>query len=271
MKVAFLVTVAICVVGLNLGCHHQEKSQDQSATTPQPPPPITNPGILKNNRVLSLDGKTASMHVPDTPSLQSLTNGMTLEVWFKAASFYNRSGAVNSFLRKNVDAGGQNFFLRFRIIGGKSAIEMSSGNQIMQALYDFEPDTWYHLAGTYDGKVMSVFVNGVTIRTERFSGPIELDDSDLVIGKGDPNYSFGEYFHGEVDEIRIWNLARSSEQIRATLSARLTGKEPGLVAYWTFDDGTAKDLAGNGNDGVLDGDTRIMDTAAVRPDDALNH
>jgi hypothetical protein len=44
----------------------------------------------------------------------------------------------------------------------------------------------------------------------------------------------------------------------------LTGKEPGLVAYWTFDDGTAKDMSGNGNNGVLDGNTRIVTVAAAK-------
>jgi hypothetical protein len=33
----------------------------------------------------------------------------------------------------------------------------------------------------------------------------QSDESELLIGKGDPNYSFGEYFDGEVDEIRIWS------------------------------------------------------------------
>ena len=121
MKAALLLALAIWAVGLNLGCR-QEKSPDQSATSPPPPPPPMNPGSFPNNRVLSLDGKTASMRVPDSPSLHSLTNGLTLEVWFKAASFYQQSGAVNSLLRKNVEVGGENFFLRLRIMGGKPAI-----------------------------------------------------------------------------------------------------------------------------------------------------
>ena len=98
----------------------------------------------------------------------------------------------------------------------------------------------------------------MAIGSQRFTGPIEIDDSDLMIGKGDPAYSLGEYFHGDIDEIRIWNVARSPEQIRAAMSGRLSGREPGLVGYWAFDDGTAKDQTGNGNNGVLDGDSRIV-------------
>jgi hypothetical protein len=203
------------------------------------------------------------MRVPDSPSLHSLSNGMTLEVWFKAASFYKQSGAVNSLLRKNVEAGSENFFLRFRIIVGKPVVEMSSGAQIMQAPHPFEPGTWYHLAGTYDGRIMTVFVNGEAIGSRRFAGPIEVDDSDLMIGKGDPQYSSGEFFHGDIDDIRIWNVARSPEQIRAAMNTRLKGTEPGLVACWTFDDGTAGDSSTNRNTGVLGGEARIVAAASA--------
>ena len=267
-KIALLAMLAVCAIALGAGCG-PDKTQDHSSASPapgtNPPTPTPNPGGSTENRVLRLDGKTASLRVPDSPSLHSLTNAMTLEVWFKAASFYRQNGAVNSLLRKNVEANGENFFLRFRILSGQPVIEMSSGNQVLRAPYDFEPGTWYHLAGTYDGKVMTVLVNGVVAGSQRFSGSIQMDDSDLMIGKGDPNFSSGEYFHGDIDEVRLWNVARSPEQIRAAMNTRLTGKEPGLAAYWTFDDGTANDVSTNGNKGVLDGETQIL---AVTPPDA---
>ena len=248
--------LAILAIVNGAGCG-PDKAKEISATNPpraaSPPDLMMNPGRTADNRVLALDGKTASFRVPDSPSLHSLSNAMTLELWFKAASFYQQSGAVNSLLRKNVEAGGENFFLRFRIMWGRPAIELSCGNRLLQAAYDFEPGTWYHLAGTYDGKRITALVNGVAVSSQSFNGAIGIDDSDLIIGKGDPNFSRGEYFHGEVDDIRIWNLARSPEQIREAMHAHLTGKEPGLVAYWPFDDGTAKDFSTNGNNGVLEG------------------
>jgi hypothetical protein len=145
---------------------------------------------------------------------------------------------------------------------GNPVVEMASDGQIMQAPHRFEPGTWYHLAGTYDGKVMTVFVNGEAIGSRHFVGPISIDDSDLMIGKGDPQYSSGEFFDGDIDDIRIWNVARSPDQIRTGMNTRLTGKEPGLVACWTFDDGTAKDSSTNGNNGVLDGAARVVTAAS---------
>jgi hypothetical protein len=68
------------------------------------------------------------------------------------------------------------------------------------------------------------------------------------------NLGSGAYFNGEFDEIRIWNVARSAEEISSNMNRRLTGTEPGLVAYWNFDEGSsslANDSSGNGNAGTL--------------------
>ncbi|MGD1701697.1 LamG-like jellyroll fold domain-containing protein [Dapis sp. BLCC M229] len=61
------------------------------------------------------------------------------------------------------------------------------------------------------------------------------------------------YYYGKIDEVQIWNYARSEEQIQADMNRRLSGNESGLVGYWHFEGGTAKDYSGNGNDGTIYG------------------
>jgi carboxyl-terminal processing protease len=228
------------------------------------------PGGSAVNRVLGLDGQSGYVQVGDSESLHSFTNAITIEVLFKASSFHPDNGNVDSVVRKNVAAGEENFLLRFRTVDGKPAVEMTPGSHIgmLRAPYDFATDKWYHLAGTYDGGAISAFVNGVRINSTRSSGQMYSDNSDLFIGKGDPEFSFGEYFHGVLDEIRIWNVARSQEQIQAAMNTPLTGKEEGLVAYWNFDEGTAKDLSPHSNDGKLDGNATIVESPrpAVEPE-----
>jgi C-terminal processing protease CtpA/Prc len=218
-----------------------------------------------DNQVLSLDGDGDYIEVSDSPSLHTISDAITLEVWFKAASFYPDSGNVNSIIRKNLAAGRENFILRFRTIqGGKQQIEISPGPRIGKIIvpYKFEKRKWYHLAGTYDGSGLTAYLNGVKIKSQAARGMINIDDSDLYLGRGDPQYSMGEYFHGELDEIRIWNVARTQPEIKSTIISSLTGKEDGLVAYWNFDDGTANDLS-SGHKGSLNGDSQI--TTAARP------
>ncbi len=212
-----------------------------------------------SNRVLLLDGKSA-MLVKGRPSLQEFTNAITMELWFKAASFYPNDGAVNCLLRKNVTAGAENFFLRFRTYQVKPMVEMCPSLRvgILQASYAFKIGQWYHLAGTYDGSAMKVFVNGVQIAEEKFAGRMATDESDLVIGKGDSQWSMGEFFDGMIDEVRLWNVARSSQEIQSAMNGTLTGQEPGLVAYWNFEGDSAQDRSPHGNDGGLLDNARIV-------------
>ncbi|MBN2593017.1 MAG: LamG domain-containing protein [Sedimentisphaerales bacterium] len=213
------------------------------------------------SRVLSLDGKTGCMHIPDSQSLRSFSDAITMEVWLKASSYAGYKD-INSIIRKNVEEGAENFLMRFRNIDGSLCAQMGLGEiGIVRADYEFTADKWYHLVGTYDGSMITLYINGLAVEKQLADGGLVIDQSDLYIGKGDPEFRSGEYFHGALDEIRIWNIARSEEEINETMNTQLTGREEGLVGYWNFDDGTAKDLSGNGNDGILDGNAEIVESS----------
>lgn len=66
---------------------------------------------------------------------------------------------------------------------------------------------------------------------------------------------YSEYWYGMVDEVRIWNVARSQVQIQQAYKTSLTGSETGLVGYWKFDDGGAStnavDASSGGHPGTL--------------------
>ena len=71
-------------------------------------------------------------------------------------------------------------------------------------------------------------------------------------------------FVGFIDEVRIWNVARTEAEIRADMNTELTGNEPGLVAYWKFDelslrgkDGIVPDMSPNKNAGRLMGSAKL--------------
>jgi carboxyl-terminal processing protease len=226
-------------------------------------PGTTLAASLRPCHTLLLDGKTASMEVTDSPSLHSLSNTMTIEVWFSANSFVGAEGGVNCLLRKNASAGKENFFLRFRSLDDGPVVEFSPGYGIgvLRAPFRFKLQTWYHLAATYDGTVARLFLNGVALGSNLLSGPIRIDSSELLVGRGDPNYSSGEFFDGAVADLRLWNKARSQAEISAAATVPLNGSEAGLVACWNFQDGTANDLLGPGRNGTLKGAARIVDSA----------
>lgn len=211
------------------------------------------PGEAPSNRVLNLNGESDFVCVADSPSLHSFTDAITIEAWVKTASFAPDNGHINCVLRKDLTAGDEDFLLRFRTIDGGAWLEMSPGVKVglVRADHDFEVDKWYHLAATYNGSTIAAYVNGDRVASETAMGELSIDKADLFIGRGDPEYSSGEFFHGMIDEIRLWNVARSETEIRETMKIRLAGTEKGLVAYWNFDDGTANDLTANGNHGLF--------------------
>jgi len=88
----------------------------------------------------------------------------------------------------------------------------------------------------------------------------------FLIGRGE-----GYNFNGTLDEIRVWNIARSGDVIRTTMASRLTGAEPGLVAYWPMEEGEGQNTAdgtGNNHTGQLGSTPGVdgSDPVWVNPD-----
>jgi ELWxxDGT repeat protein/VCBS repeat-containing protein len=75
----------------------------------------------------------------------------------------------------------------------------------------------------------------------------------LLIGATHETNAAFSPFSGVIDEVRIWNVARSAAQIGATLNANLEGDEPGLAALWKFEEssGNAAEDATGRNDGTI--------------------
>jgi hypothetical protein len=99
-------------------------------------------------------------------------------------------------------------------------------------------DRWFHLAATYDGTVTHAFVDGVE-KASKSVGPIDTQASSLYVGAG----ILRNYMTGSIDEVRVWNVARTQAQILGSMGFRLAGNEPGLVGYWRFDDGAGSSAA----------------------------
>jgi len=113
---------------------------------------------------------------------------------------------------------------------------------------------WRHIACTYDGLVRQTFVDGELVGTKPTSGSIHAGVTDLSIGGHlrNNNGIFSNGFNGLMDEVRLWNVARTRDEIRATINTRITptssGNYPGLVSCYNFE-GSAGDSRGvnNGN------------------------
>ena len=243
LPVVLLIAVGLCFVGLMAtGC----ASKQVKPVTP--------------NRVLTLDGVEGYMEVSNAPTLNP-TMAMTAEMWVKVDSVTGDS--ENIFLSKEAvyQCGIGHYagylpeqYFTYAISIGKVMETEESGR------YDGKQrlalGRWYHIAITYDGEWTKAYVNGLLTASYSVEGLINQTKGVLRIGARSKRKPF---FHGQIDELRIWNVSRTEEDIQATMKTTLAGDETGLIGYWNFDDGTANDLSKNGNDGMPNNGARITD------------
>jgi PKD repeat protein len=113
----------------------------------------------------------------------------------------------------------------------------------------FPARVWTHLATTFDGKSLKAYVNGQIVN--QIAADFDLRGLPFSIGY---RHLGEDAFSGVVDEVRIWNVARGEGEIRQTMNTPLTGKEAGLITYWTFDkeaNSVIQDRSGHGNHAKL--------------------
>ena len=128
----------------------------------------------------------------------------------------------------------------------------------------FKKGCWQHFAVSYDGAVARIFRNGEEVASQALNVPVSATPGGrLGIGNNFPGAA--EWTNGSFDEIRVWNVVRTPEEIRYAFRAPLVGDEPGLFAYYNFDavGGTVLDISGNGRHGSTGRTTRV--TSSVIP------
>ena len=126
-------------------------------------------------------------------------------------------------------------------------------------------NAWHHYAATYDGTVAKLYVDGVERGTKTVAGTLRTSHASyLTFGHGyalSPGYipTTGPT-NGSIDEVRIWNYARTQQQIQDNMDYEISPlPTTGLVGYWKFNENTgmtAYDSSGNGNHGTLAADPR---------------
>ncbi|MEA1865030.1 MAG: LamG domain-containing protein, partial [Euryarchaeota archaeon] len=87
-------------------------------------------------------------------------------------------------------------------------------------------NTWYHVAGTYNGAEMRIYVNGEPNGTMSKSGTIAEYPTDVHIGAGIYSNAQTEHLDGTIDEVRILNIALSVEDIKADYETGLDHNRP---------------------------------------------
>ena len=255
----------------------------QLSAVEQLPPrrPICSTSIFDGNRQapeetsgLYLDGITNHISLPGSKNTTSGVNfdgPFTIEVWIKP----EEKSDFSTILSNKEGGAGRSGFL-FSV----NTWEQNNGRLYLEGLYSrvassvsVEWDKWQHIAVTYDGENVSLFIDGVQVPhypVDEFYGPMNIKPSylDTRIGEiplyfdGAITAQYNSHFKGVMDELKVWDHARTAEQLRTSMDCQPDGSEEGLVAYYRFDRSNGKDerlvvhdSSLSGNHGILVDDT----------------
>jgi PAS domain S-box-containing protein len=109
---------------------------------------------------------------------------------------------------------------------------------------------------------MKLFVNGVLAGTEPYTGSFSSFTNwfGAKNSVGRDNYPNARQLIGQIDELCVWKTARTAAEIHSDMLTKLTGREPGLIGFWNFDDpaNPGKDSSTNGFDGRLIGTAQTV-------------
>ncbi len=194
---------------------------------------------------LQLDGIDEYLH---TPFANYTFNNFTLEMWINSSNYNQNEHYISLYQNAYLVLGGWNAGGVFTTwADGLTPIEIGSTPVNTPAV-----GTWHHVAFVYDGTNQILYIDGVAVTTTATSDAVTNSAtfaSGLVIGA---RYTQNTQFSPtSFEDIRIWNVARTPAELNANISSNLSGSEPGLVAYYRFENGpsstTVSDLTGNGN------------------------
>ena len=163
---------------------------------------------------LSFNGAGARVTVPDSASLD-LTSAMTLEAWV----FPTAGGGWRDVIYKGPD---DIYFLESSSDSGAPA----TGGTFASPIFGSSAlplNVWSHLAATYDGATLRLFVGGVQVSSRPVLAPIATSTGALTIG-GDALY--GQHFAGRIDEVRVYGRALSASEIQTDMTTPVGGGGP---------------------------------------------
>jgi hypothetical protein len=202
--------------------------------------------MASNTNSLSFSRASSQrVDVTNPTGLNSLTI-MTVECWVKLSStelnqgFVSRSDSVNlnqftfstqttNVLQAHVATTASDWFVNFAT--GTVPIVIN---------------TWTHVAMVFNGTQsgnsnrFKFYINGVLDAGTTYTGtiPAALTSITQVLSIALRESGGGSYTNGLMDEVRIWNTARTAAELLNNKDTEISGTTSGLIYYWKFNDGT---------------------------------
>ena len=168
------------------------------------------------------------------------TQDFTLEAWVLCSS-----GQGGTVIARKGSSGGQpetGGFLLVVELDGSVKFATDNGFAFFEAVTQpigINNGEWHFLAAVRQGAALMIYLDGGAMAVQtRGPGIPPLDVNNglpLTIGSTQQTQEPDRFFTGQLDEVTMWNVARSAQAIASDMNTRRQGNESGLVGYWSFD------------------------------------
>jgi hypothetical protein len=175
---------------------------------------------------LQTNGTATGVTIADNNAIEP-TTAFTYEAWFK-------TNAANTTTRVIADKSSA-INMQLNVTTGYLSISSTIGGSVRttQNNIALNDNLWHHASAVYDGSTLKLYVDGNVENSITATGAVSTNTADFKIGTTSTNTN---PFNGTIDEVRFWNVAKTQTEIQDKLDEVLVGNEPGLQAYYNFND-----------------------------------
>jgi hypothetical protein len=188
------------------------------------------------------DGSNDYVTIADDATLKP-TSALSITGWVQGDA-WGAGSTVNVILRKG--EGNPNNY-QLAIADGTAAFYLDENDdQGVRSTTTLNTGQWYHVAATWDGSQVKIYVNGTPETTQARTGTIGTDTRTVYLG----GRSGADLFDGKIDDVRIYNRALSDAEI----TAMQLSSSSGPMAHWAFEEGsgtTVADSSGNNHNAAF--------------------
>jgi photosystem II stability/assembly factor-like uncharacterized protein len=207
----------------------------------------------------SFTGASSSYIISDKPFPNNANDDFSISFWMKAndAVLPTTAADPRTILgTRNVSSGTSNtnrgwaFTIRrngttdelvFEIGDGSSASPSADHVKRVKTTFDITDDKWHYVAGTVNNiGNMTLYVDGVSIGTQSLSTVVTISNgAQLYFGKDNNGGESSYPYSGLIDEVKIWDVPLTVNDIREKMHLTAYPQEPNLVGYYQFNNDLA--------------------------------
>jgi hypothetical protein len=167
---------------------------------------------------LIFNGTSNYALVPTSTAMNTLTNSITIMAWV----YRTGSGSLQAIISRSISGTAQDEWWHLNYRNSKARIIFGDVNGVInvEGGPTLTRNTWYHIAATYDGTTISLYINGVKYVTSAWSGAFAPDTSPVSIGCDINGGIPGEYVSAWIEDVRVYSRALAAEEIMTVYTIR---------------------------------------------------